>query len=94
MKPNIKYALDLLASFSDQHIWKADGYDDCIIGYVVDDDTGAFRLVYSVQKILDTLSKDMNYAEACEYFDFNIRGSRMENSPIWCYDLDQFSSEQ
>jgi len=45
------------------------------------------RLIYSVSKCIEILSKDMDEEEAVEYFDFNVRGSYIgERTPIWCVD--------
>jgi hypothetical protein len=61
----------------------ADGFDDAIIGI----DSDSMRLIYSVSKCIEILSKDMDEEEAVEYFDFNVRGSYVgEKTPIWCTD--------
>jgi hypothetical protein len=79
---------DIVEQFPDEEILKADGYDDCIIGY----DYGMgedIRLIYSVKKVLSKLIKKdwMTPDEAIEYFEFNMRGSYMgEKTPIWCQD--------
>jgi len=69
--------------FPKDEVLVADGFDDAIIGI---DDT-AMRLIYSVSKCIEILSKDMDEEEAVEYFDFNVRGSYVgEKTPIWCTD--------
>ena len=79
---------DIVEQFPEEEILKADGYDDCIIGY----DYGMgedIRLIYSVKKVLSKLIKKdwMTPDEAIEYFEFNMRGSYMgEKTPIWCQD--------
>ena len=61
----------------------ADGFDDAIIG--VDDKS--MKIIYSVSKCVEILMKDMNYDDALEYFDYNVRGSYMgDKTPIWCDD--------
>ena len=77
----------ILEQFPDEEILKADGFDDCIIGY--DYGIGDIRLIYSVKKILNSLVKKdyMTDEEAIEYFEFNMRGAYVgEKTPIWCQD--------
>jgi hypothetical protein len=79
---------DIVEQFPDTDILKADGYDDCILGYDYQWD-GNIRLIYSVKKILNKLSKEdwMTPDEAIEYFEFNMRGAYVgEKTPIWCQD--------
>jgi hypothetical protein len=69
-------------------ILKADGYDDCVLGYDYSWD-GTIRLIYSVKQIIDKMIKEdgMTDEEAVEYFEFNMRGSYVgEQTPIWCQD--------
>tara|TARA_Y100000401_G_scaffold32538_1_gene23969 strand:- start:8336 stop:8593 length:258 start_codon:yes stop_codon:yes gene_type:complete len=48
----------------------ADGFDKCIIG--VCDDFGTFRVVYSVDKMIESLmSEGDSYEDAREYLEFN-----------------------
>lgn len=78
----------IVEQYPDDEILKADGYDDCIIGY--DYGTGEnIRLIYSIKKILEKLVNEdkMEEFDAVEYFEFNMRGSYMgEKTPIWCQD--------
>jgi len=72
----------------DVEILKADGYDDCVLGYDYSWD-GTIRLIYSVKQIIDKMIKEdgMTDEEAVEYFEFNMRGSYVgEQTPIWCQD--------
>ena len=70
--------------FPEDELLIADGFDDAIIGI----DDNSMRLIYSVNKCIEILSKDMDEEEAVEYFDFNVRGSYVgEKTPIWCYDI-------
>ena len=48
-----------------------DGLDEAIVG-VATVHTCPSHVVYSYKKIIDVLMRDMSYAEAVEYFDFNI----------------------
>lgn len=69
--------------FPEDEFLIADGFNDAIIGV----DSNTMRLIYSVSKCIEILSKDMVEEEAVEYFDFNVRGSYVgERTPIWCVD--------
>ena len=69
--------------FPEDEFLIADGFNDAIIGI----DSNSMRLIYSVTKCIEILSKDMDEEEAVEYFDFNVRGSYVgEKTPIWCTD--------
>lgn len=58
-----------------------DGFDDAILG--VGTKFHHLSVIYSKKKILDILTKDMDYEEAIEYFEFNIAGAYVgENTPI------------
>ena len=50
-----------------------DGFDDCITGIVEEFGNGV-RILYSRDKILDSLQKDMSYEDALEYYYYNIVG--------------------
>jgi len=78
---------DFFSELTDQPILKADGFDECIIGFTTDDD-GEYRILYSVKKVIEVLKKDMTELEANEYFDYNIAGTKGDKMPFWCYDLD------
>tara|TARA_B100000927_G_scaffold107064_1_gene86587 strand:+ start:6391 stop:6675 length:285 start_codon:yes stop_codon:yes gene_type:complete len=72
--------------YEDEEFLKADGFDDAVIG--VDEST--LRLIYSTTKCVEILIErdDMEFDEALEYFDFNVRGAYMgEKTPIWCEDM-------
>jgi hypothetical protein len=85
---------EIINNFPDEEILKADGFDDCVIGY--DYTGGDIRLIYSVNKILNKLAEefmtegmDINDAhmDAIEYFEYNMRGGYVgEHTPIWCQD--------
>ena len=66
-------------------IYKADGFDDAIIG--VDYNTG--RIAYSVSKCITILMIDeqMTELDATEWFDFKIAGAYVgEGTPVWIDD--------
>lgn len=78
---------DIVEMFPDEEILKADGYDDCVIGY--DFGIGDIRLIYSVKAILDKLVTEEGLTEldAVEHFEYNMRGGYVgEKTPIWCQD--------
>jgi hypothetical protein len=54
---------------TDEEILLADGLDEAFIG-ITDEELP--RAVYSVDKIIEVLSRDMTEVEAWEYYDFNI----------------------
>ena len=73
----------LLEWFPEDEILKADGFDDAIIGI----EETSMRLIYSISKCIEILSKDMTEEEAIEYFEFNVNGAYVgEKTPIWCRD--------
>ena len=66
----------------------ADGFDDCVIGLAYQFNQPL--VVYSKQKIITQLMKDMSEEDALEYFDFNIAGAYMgDSTPLFMEDLDE-----
>lgn len=60
-----------------------EGFDNCIIGIVEEFAVGQ-RILYSKEKIINELCKDMTLDEALEYYDFNILGGYFgEQNPIF-----------
>ena len=73
----------ILEWFPEDEILKADGFDDAIIGI----DGSSMRIIYSISKCIQILSKDMSEEDAIEYFEYNVSGSYVgEKTPIWCID--------
>ena len=71
----------ILENYPDEGFLKADGFDDAIIGVSSD-----YRLVYSVEKVIDILVSRNNWTheDASDYFFFNIEGSYVgEQTPIF-----------
>lgn len=61
----------------------ADGFDEAIIGTCFK----THRVIYSYQKCIDELCKDMEVFDAMEYMDFNVLGSHVgDMTPIWLMD--------
>lgn len=64
---------------------KADGFDDAVIG--IDDDS--MRLIYSEKKAIEILAEQMDWEDAEEFFDYNVKGTKHpieKKPPIWCND--------
>lgn len=84
-----KNILDLiLEQCPESSFLKADGFDDCILGYE-DDYNGNLKLIYSVKLVLNKLvdKEEMDEIDAIEHFEYNIRGGYVgEQTPIWCQD--------
>jgi hypothetical protein len=78
---------ELLEQNPEFEVLKADGYDDCILGYEYNWD-GNIRLIYSVRMIIDQLMEEgMDDIDAIEHFEYNMRGGYVgEQTPIWCQD--------
>ena len=69
----------ILDSYPDEGFVKVDGFDDALIGLSTD-----CRLVYSVDKIINTLKKEMSEDDAVEYFYFTIECAYIgEQMPIF-----------
>jgi hypothetical protein len=60
----------ILDEYPEEGLIKADGFDDAIIGVSSD-----IRIVYSLDKIIEILQKDMTEDEAVEFFYFNIESA-------------------
>jgi len=62
--------------------WFADGFDEAILGLT--SVNGVTVVVYSIEKCIEILSRDMSYEEAVEYFDFNVAGAHIgDGTPLW-----------
>lgn len=75
----------ILAIYEDEELLIADGFDDAVIGI----DEKSMRIIYSVAKCLEVLSRQgMEMIDAIEYFDYNVKDAYMgEKTPIWCEDF-------
>jgi len=73
---------EIINNFPEQEFLFVDDMDDAIIGL-----STKFLVVYSADKCIEILMKDMFEIEAIEYFEFNIEGAYMgEKTPIYVYD--------
>ena len=68
---------------------KADGFDDCIIGFaeVWDGNERVYRIVYNASDMYQKLlAEGMSSEEAQEYFEFNIDGAYVgKETPIYMW---------
>jgi hypothetical protein len=72
----------ILENYSHEELIKADNFDDAVVGIEVN----TFRLVYSIDKMIVILTKDMSYEDAIEYLDFNVFSAYVgERTPIYIY---------
>ncbi len=64
----------------DEEVLLADGLDEAFIGLT----SNNIRAVYSIDKIIEILSKDMTEEDAWEYFHYNIECAYVgEKTPIY-----------
>jgi hypothetical protein len=76
----------MLASIDPEFLF-ADGLDDCIIGFTVENNVPV--VLYSTSKVIKKLRKDMTEDEAIEFFEFNINGAYVgERTPVFWNDYD------
>jgi len=75
---------NIIEQYNEETFLKADGFDDAIIGL---DEIG-MRLIYSVTKCLEIISKhNISPEDAAEYFTYNVCSAYVgEKTPIWCWD--------
>lgn len=75
---------DIIDQYADEQILIADGFDEAVIGI----DEREMRVVYSVRKCIEILTRDMSEEDAIEHFNYNVSGAYVgEKTPIWCYDI-------
>lgn len=74
---------EILDNYYDEDFLIADGFDEAVIGL----DLSSMRLIYSVEKCIVILMRDMSELDAIEYFTYNVSGAYVgEKTPIWCQD--------
>ena len=68
----------------------ADGFDDAIVG-VGSAFGGDLCVIYDADAIVESLMKQgMDYAEALEFYDFNIAGAYVgEQTPIFMHKIER-----
>ena len=76
--------LDDLLECLDENVLKADGYDDCIIGFTQQAGKPSV-IAYDTNKMITKLMSDgLDREEAWEFFEFNIAGAYVgEYTPIF-----------
>lgn len=73
----------ILEQYPDTASLKADGFDDAVIGYDMNND----KLIYSYSKCIEILKKDMSEEDAIDYFSYNVQGAYVgEKTPIYMDD--------
>jgi hypothetical protein len=73
---------EILDLFPEDQFLKADGFDDCVIGF----EPNSMKLIYNIDKMVKTLmNKDkMSKNIATEYLEFNVFSAYMgDNTPIY-----------
>ena len=70
----------------EEDIYKADGFEDALIGRGQQFNTDFY--VYSHSRCIEILMQEgMTEEEALEYFDYNVQGAWVgEGTPIFVYD--------
>lgn len=74
----------IIDTYYDEEFLKADGFDDAVVGV-----SSNMILIYSIDKCIEILMLDhkMDYADALEFFYFNVEGSFVgDKTPIFIYD--------
>lgn len=68
--------------YGPEDVLLADGLDEAFVGLTSDD--GPTRAVYSTDRIIEILSRDMTRDQAWEYFSFNIESAYVgEHTPTY-----------
>lgn len=71
---------------------KLDGYDDCLVG--ICNSFHGYLLVYSEEKIIEKLEKEMSLEKALEYYDYNFLGGNYgTHSPVYFYEMKYLEGE-
>jgi hypothetical protein len=72
----------IIENYSHEELIKADNFDDAVVGIEVN----TLRLVYSIDKMIATLTEDMSYEDAIAYLDFKVFSAYVgERTPIYIY---------
>jgi hypothetical protein len=67
--------------FPNENLQYPIGFEEAVVGH---NDGIPVRLILSIKKCLEILMEDMTYAEAVEFFDFNIIGAYVGvKTPLW-----------
>ena len=70
-------------------MWKADGFDHCVIGTVIVPGESSERIVYDALKCILTIQlssgEECSFEDAEEYFIFNVLDAIIEDGPAYVY---------
>lgn len=70
---------------SSDDILFADGFNEAIIGF----EPNMWKVVYSRNKVIEILMKDMSEEEAIEFAEYNTFNSYVgEKTPLWMDDME------
>lgn len=76
--------------YGDEEFILFDSFDECVLGVSYIHSSGKHVLVYSYEKCIQTLEKEMSTEEAVEYFDFNVAGAYLGDlTPIILMEIKQ-----
>ena len=72
---------DFISSVTEDPVIIPDNLDEAFVGLATEEDQ--VRAVYSIDKCINLLSRDMTVDEATEYFWFNVAGTLGAGFPIY-----------
>ena len=71
----------------DEEVLFADGLDEAIIGF----EPNLWKVVYSREKCIDIMCRDMNEEDAIEYLEYNTFNAYLgEKTPLWVDGISTF----
>lgn len=74
----------IIEAYPEETFLKADGFDEAVIGV----DYHSRRLIYSIDKCIEILCRDMIIDDAIEHFYYNVAGSYVgDKTPIGSLEL-------
>ena len=72
---------------SSDDILFADGFNEAIIGF----EPNMWKVVYSRNKVIEILMKDMSEEEAIEFAEYNTFNAYVgEKTPLWVDDMEYY----
>jgi hypothetical protein len=83
-KPTKRQAVERILEEMEESALLMKGYDEAIIGLTDPLPGEAIRVVYDRAKVIAIIAKNMNFAAAVEYFNFEVvSGWSGESSPVF-----------
>jgi len=74
---------EIIESFPEEELLKADGFDDALIGI----DCKSMRLIYSANKCIEILMRHTDEKEAMRFYQEEIASAWFgDRTPIFCED--------